>query len=99
MGDASSPILHTRATFFSSALADLEAQFQAVNDVSESLVIKIRPHAFAPAREPYLTDSFEVKELIRISSSVSPGATVVHNGHQKQLTSTQIHRYFVPPVW
>lgn len=49
----------------------------------ESLVIEILPHAFGPAREPYLTDSFEVKELIRISSSVSPGATIVHNGHQK----------------
>lgn len=93
-------LLCTRVTFFSGALADdLEARFQPVNDVSEPLVIEIRPHAFVPTREPYLTDSFEVKELIRISSSANPGATVVYNGHQKQLTSTQLRRHYVPPVW
>jgi len=86
-------------TFFSGSLADdLEARFQPVNDVSELLVIEKGPHAFAPTRETYLTDSFEIKELIRISSSVSLGATVVHDGHKKHLTNINSignvsHRY------
>jgi hypothetical protein len=92
-------LLCTRVTFFAGALANIEARFQTVNDVSEPLVIEIRTHAFAPTKEPYLTDSFEFKEIIRISSSVSPGATIVHNGHQKHLTSTQLRRRYVPPVW
>jgi hypothetical protein len=56
------------------------SRFQPINDGSEPGVIEIRPHAFAPTREPYLTDSFEVKELIRISSSVSLGAIICTMG-------------------